>query len=151
MRAVSSIVAFLSVSALAMPAARAHVPLFTPRVSLSLALDWNALARRAHAAPAPQATIATTRRHTPPRLPLISVTPRPASAVAAPIPSRTTLETVAVGRVEGWARMLVTPSVASTNPNEAHRLRFRSVYAVPSVPYLGAYIMTVNVESDVLR
>jgi hypothetical protein len=133
-----------------MPAGRAHVPLFTPRVSLSLALDWNALARRAPAA-RPPATVAAPHRHTPPRLPLASVTQQPVSAVEPPIPSRTAPETVAVGRVEGWARMLVTPSVASTNPAEAHRLRFRSVYATPSVPYLGAYIMTINVETDVLR
>jgi hypothetical protein len=150
MRAVSSIVAFLLVGVAAMPQGRAHVPLFTPRVSLSLALDWNALARRAPTARS-QATVAAPHRHTPQRLSLTSVTQQPVSAADAPIPSRTAPETVAVGRVEGWARMLVTPSVAPTTPDEAHRLRFRSVYAAPSVPYLGAYIITINVETDVLR
>ena len=140
MRAPYATLAFL-LATLGIPAtARAHVPLFAPRVSLSLALDWNNLAVRAlHAPPRPTAP-STVHRHVVPRLAVTDGAPPPARA----------LDFEAVNRVEGWARTVMAPRYYSASPRQSSRMHFRAIYLNPYTPYLGCYGLTLTVETDAL-
>lgn len=143
MRALCSTVAFL-VSTLALGArASAHVPLLAPRVSLSLAIDWNEMVlARALAQPrGATATAAATlvRRH---RVPKLSVT----SGATTPLPPA--LGVAAYDRVERLARTILSPRYDS--PDAEHRRLFRSVYLTPYAPYLGCYGFNLSVETDAL-
>ncbi|MDB4966371.1 MAG: hypothetical protein JWN44_2060 [Myxococcales bacterium] len=141
MRALYSTSAFLLATlALAGPAL-AHVPVLAPRVSLSLALDWNNLVMRAlHAPPPPPASV-TTRRHV---IPKLSVTD------GAQTRSAPQLEVQAVSRVENWARSVVSPRYDSTNADAARRTQFRTMYVTPFVPYMGCYGLNLTVETNAL-
>jgi hypothetical protein len=114
--------------------ADAHVPLWAPRVSLSLALDWNKLAVTAIRRPRPDMP-KRVRRHTIPKL-----------TVTAAAPARAQLDVAAYGRVEGWMRNVLIPHYAA--PDVEHRRMFRQFYLAPYTPYLGAYGANLTVETD---
>jgi hypothetical protein len=137
MRALHAISAFLLATLLYGGRADAHVPLWAPRVSLSLALDWNKLAvdaiRRKPTAKAPPRA----RRHQVPPLTVTTVAPPRAERAVA-----------AYDRAQGWMRQLLIPSYV--NPDVDHRQSFRQVYVVPYTPYLGAYGVILTVEENVL-
>jgi hypothetical protein len=136
MRAAFIIAAFLLATLAATSAARAHVPLWAPRVSLSLALDWNKLARDAVTRPKPK-PVKKVARHLIPRLTVTA---------AAPAPNQ--LDVYAYGRAETFARSVLTPSYVEPNPD--HRQMFRQVYLFPYTPYLGAYGLILTVETNAL-
>lgn len=141
MRALCSTVAFLMATLELCAPASAHVPLYAPRVSLSLALDWNnVVLARALAQPTAEATAATiVRRH---RIPKLSVT----SGATTPLPQA--LDVAAYDRVERLARAILSPRYDS--PDAEHRRLFRSVYLTPYAPYLGCYGFNLSVETDAL-
>jgi len=116
--------------------AEAHVPLWAPRVSLSLALDWNRLAIEAIHRPKVCAP-ARARRHTIPKL-----------TVTAAAPPRAQLVVAAYGRVEGVMRNVLIPHYVE--PDVDHRQKFRELYVAPFTPYLGAYGLNLTVETDAL-
>ena len=139
MRAAAAIAGFLLVTLGLGGSARAHVPLWAPRVSLSLALDWNKLAVEAIRRPKDKAP-ARARRHV---IPALTVT-----AAAPPVAQ---LDVAAYGRIEGWARDIVIPHYVQ--PDVDHRQMFlRQFDLAPCTPYLGAYGFVLTVETDaVLR
>jgi hypothetical protein len=116
--------------------AEAHVPLWAPRVSLSLALDWNRLAVEAIHRPKPKAPTRA-HRHTIPKL-----------TVTAAAPARAQLDVAAYGRAEGWMRNILIPHYVE--PDVDHRQKFRQLYLAPYTPYLGAYGANLTVETDEL-
>lgn len=116
--------------------ADAHVPLWAPRVSLSLALDWNKLAVEAIKRPKP-GPAARAPRHVVPKLTVTAAAPAPAH-----------LDVAAYGRVETAMREVVIPHYI--NPQEGQRQLFRVVYATPYTPYLGCWGIMVTVEQNVL-
>lgn len=141
MRALCSTMAFL-VATLALGArAAAHVPVLAPRVSLSLAIDWNNVVLARALAQPKTATAAATivRRH---RVPKLSVT----SGASAPVPPA--LDVAAYDRVERLARAILSPRYDS--PDVEHRRLLRSVYLTPYAPYLGCYGLNLSVETDAL-
>ena len=117
--------------------ASAHVPLSTPRVSLSLALDWNKLAVEAIAKPKPQAP-ARVGRHAIPKLTVTTAAPAPPMQ----------LDFAAYGRVEVVLRDVVTPHYVQ--PDVDHRQMFRQFYFSPYTPYLGAWGFVLTVETNAL-
>jgi hypothetical protein len=136
MRAPSVIAAFLLATlGFASPAA-AHVPLWAPRVSLSLALDWNKLAVEAIQRPRKDTT-SRVRRHTIPKL-----------TVTAAAPARAQLDVAAYGRVEGAMRDVLIPHYVQ--PDVDHRVMFRQFYLAPYTPYLGCYGFNLTIETDAL-
>ena len=138
MRALSAIAAFLLASLVLTGRAEAHVPLWAPRVSLSLALDWNKLAITAIQSPKPKVP-PRVHRHTIPKLTVTAVAPAAAH-----------LGIAAYGRVEGLVRNVLIPHYVQ--PDVDHRQMFRQLYLAPFTPYLGAYGFNVTVETDaVLR
>jgi hypothetical protein len=137
MRAPYIIAAFLLATLTFTPSARAHVPLWAPRVSLSLALDWNKVAREAVMRPAPKPT-ARVKRHTVPKL-----------TVTAAAPPAYQIDVAAYGRAEGWAKHVLVPQFY-VQPDPDRREMFRQVYMVPYAPYVGAYGLTVIVETNAL-
>lgn len=134
MRAPSAIAAFLLSALVFTGRSEAHVPMWAPRVSLSLALDWNKVAVEAIAAPRPQPP-PRHHRHT---IPKLTVT------AAAPAPAR--LGLAAYGRVEGLVRDVVMPHYVA--PQVDHRQKLRQLYFAPYTPYFGAYGFVVTVETD---
>jgi hypothetical protein len=139
MRALASSLSFLVVIAALAGRARAHVPLFAPRVSLSLAFDWNKMARQAllHPERAPATVVA--RRHQPPRL---AMTSGPVTAAPPPLQR-------SVGRAELYMRVVLVPTYIS--PEEMRRTRmFTAAYVTPYTPYLGCYGAMLTVQSDAL-
>lgn len=136
MRALSAIVAFLLASLVFTGRADAHVPLWAPRVSLSLALDWNKLAVEAIHAPRPKAA-ARAHRHTVPKL-----------TVTAAAPAAAHLDVAAYGRVEGVMRDVLIPHYVQ--PDVDHRQLFRQFYLAPYTPYLGAYGFNLTIETDAI-
>jgi hypothetical protein len=139
MRALCTTAAFLLATLAFAPKARAHVPLCDPRVSLSLALDWNKIAREAITQPAPK-PVAHVARHT---IPKLTVT------AAAPATYQLGVAAAAYGRAENWARSVVIPQLY-VQPDLDRRQMLRQVYVVPSAPYLGAYGLMLIVETDAL-
>jgi hypothetical protein len=138
MRALSAIAAFLLASLVFTGRADAHVPLWAPRVSLSLALDWNKLAVEAIHAPKPKPA-PRAHRHTVPKL-----------TVTAAAPAAAHLDVAAYGRVEGVMRDVLIPHYVQ--PDVDHRQMFRQFYLAPYTPYLGAYGFNLTIETDaVLR
>ena len=119
--------------------AEAHVPLWAPRVSLSLALDWNKLAIAAlrELPTVKPGAPARVRRHNIPKL-----------TVTAAAPARAQLDVAAYGRVEGWMRNVLIPHYVE--PDLDHRQKFRQLYLAPYTPYLGAYGFNLTVETDAL-
>ena len=101
MRAPSLIAAFLLATLGFTGPAAAHVPLWAPRVSLSLALDWNKLAVEAIHRPKAD-TPPRVRRHTIGKL-----------TVTAAAPARAQLDVAAYGRVEGWMRDVLIPALCA--------------------------------------
>lgn len=140
MRALGSTLSFLIVAMAIGRPAQAHVPLFTPRVSLSLAVDWNKLALQAlhHPAPAPATVVA--HWHQPPRL---EVANGPAVAAAQP------MDVAAVSKVELYTRAVIAPSYQAPPALQQRRL-LRSAYLFPFTPYIGCYGMMLTVQSDAL-
>lgn len=136
MRASAAIAGFLLVTLGLGGTSRAHVPLWAPRVSLSLALDWNNVALEAIHRPKPQPP-ARVRRHVIPTLTVTSVAP-----------SLVQRDVAAYGRLEGWARNVVIPHYVQRDVDR--RQMFRQLYLAPYAPYLGAYGATLTVESDAL-
>ena len=136
MRALSATAAFLLATLLFTVRAEAHVPLWAPRVSLSLALDWNKLAVEAIHSPRPKPP-ARVRRHTVPKLTVTAAAPPPAHIAVA-----------AYGRVEGVMRNVLIPHYVQ--PDVDHRQTFRELYLSPYTPYLGAYGFVLTVETDAL-
>ncbi len=136
MRALPSIAAFLLAILGFADRAAAHVPLWAPRVSLSLALDWNKVAVAALRAPKPKPA-PRVHRHTVPKLTVTAEAPRAAQ-----------LSVAAYGRVEGFMRNVLIPHYA--NPDVEHRHMFRQLYLAPYTPYLGAYGVNFAVETDAL-
>lgn len=116
--------------------ALAHVPLFTPHISLSLALDWNKLAHEAIARPA-STPVAPARRHQVGKLTVTTAAP----------PSRQA-DTVVAARVEIWARSVLVPSYVK--PEVERTVLFRQLYVTPYAPYLGAFGANFTVETDAL-
>ena len=138
MRAVASTLAFLiAVTALA-ERAEAHVPLFAPRVSLSLALDWNKMAREALSRPVSPATVVA-RKHDAPKLAVTG-----AAVAATPDVARAT-----VGKIEAYTRLVVTPSYTASAEVQRGRL-FRAAFVMPYAPYLGCYGALLTVQTDAL-
>lgn len=136
MRASATIAGFLLATLGFVGRADAHVPLWAPRVSLSLALDWNKLAVEAIARPkAPKPPRAT--RHAVPKLTVTAAAP-PAAHVAV----------ATYGRVETWTRNILIPHYME--PDLDRRQMFRVVYVAPYTPYIGAYGLTLTVETDAL-
>ena len=136
MRALIGIVAFLLATLGSSGPASAHVPLWAPRVSLSLALDWNKLAVEAISRPKPRPAARTARRATP-TMPVTG---------AAPVLAQR--DVAAYGRVETWMRVVVTPHYAEPDLN--HRQMFRVFYFSPFTPYLGAWGAILTVETNAL-
>lgn len=136
MRALSAIAAFLLASLVFTGRADAHVPLWAPRVSLSLALDWNKLAVEAIHSPKPKPA-ARVHRHTVPKL-----------TVTAAAPAAAHHDVAAYGRVEGVMRDVLIPHYAEPDLN--HRQMFRVFYLAPYTPYLGAYGVNLTIETDAL-
>ncbi|HEX6839711.1 MAG TPA: hypothetical protein VF334_24200 [Polyangia bacterium] len=136
MRALSAIVAFLLATLVLTGRAEAHVPLWAPRVSLSLALDWNKLAVTAIHSPKPKVP-PRAHRHTVPKL-----------TVTAAAPAAAHLDIAAYGRVEGLMRDVLIPHYVK--PDVDHRQMFRQFYLAPYTPYLGAYGFNLTIESDAL-
>ncbi|HEX8954122.1 MAG TPA: hypothetical protein VF997_17660 [Polyangia bacterium] len=114
----------------------AHVPLWAPRVSLSLALDWNKLAveaiHRPKTPPPPRV-----HRHTIPKLTVTAAAPAPAQH-----------DVAAYGRVEGAMRDVLIPHYVQ--PDVDHRQQFRQFYLAPFTPYLGAYGAMLTIETNAL-
>ena len=136
MRAPSLTAAFLLATLGFTGPAAAHVPLWAPRVSLSLALDWNKLAVEAIHRPKAD-TPPRVRRHTIGKL-----------TVTAAAPAHAQLDVAAYGRVEGWMRNVLIPHYAE--PDVDHRQKFRQFYLAPYTPYLGCYGFNLTVETDVI-
>lgn len=136
MRAPSAIAAFLLATLGLAEAAHAHVPLWAPRVSLSLALDWNKLAVEAIHRPRP-AAVARAARHAVPKLTVTAVAPAAAH-----------IDVAAYGRVELWTRNILIPHYVQ--PDVDHRQKFRQFYIAPYTPYLGCYGFNLTVETDAL-
>lgn len=138
MRSLGSTLIFLIALAAVAGRAEAHVPLFAPRVSLSLALDWNKMARTALSRPAAPATVVA-RKHDTPKLAVTGATVATTADV-----SRAT-----IARVEAYARLVVTPSYTAPEPVQRERL-FRAAFVMPYAPYLGCYGALLTVQSDLL-
>lgn len=136
MRALPAIAAFLLASLVFTGRADAHVPLWAPRVSLSLALDWNKLAVTAIHSPKPKPK-PRPHRHTVPKL-----------TVTAAAPAAAHVGLAAYGRVEGVMRNVLIPHYVQ--PDVDHRQMFRQLYLTPYTPYLGAYGLSVTIESDAI-
>ncbi len=136
MRALPAIAAFLLATLVFTGRSEAHVPMWAPRVSLSLALDWNKLAVDALRAPKPKPK-PRAHRHTIPKLTVTAAAPRPAQ-----------LDVAAYGRVEGVMRDVLIPHYVQ--PDVDHRQMFRELYLAPYTPYLGAYGFNLTVETDAL-
>ncbi len=132
MRAPSAIPAFLLATLGLGGVAHARVPLFGPRFSLSLALDWNQLAVAAMRGPRACAL----RR------------PMPELTVTAAAPAHAPLELAAYGRVQGWMRDVLSPHYA--RPDADRSQRFHQLYVSPYAPYLGAYGLSLTVETNLL-
>ena len=141
MRALHSTFTFLAASLLFCGSAAARVPTLAPRVSLSLALDWNNLAIRALQAPPRPAVPVAVRRHTIPKMSVTSGAARPAAAQ---------LDAQAVGRVEGWARRVITPRLDRGATDAQRRIMLRAAYLTPYAPYVGCYGVNLNIETDAL-
>jgi hypothetical protein len=139
MRALGSTLAFLVAAAAVAGSAQAHLPLFTPRVALSLAIDWNKMALQALQHPAPPAETTVARHHQAPRLGVAG------PVVAAPPP----IDRAAVSKVELYTRVVVTPSYTAPTAVQETRL-FRAAYMMPYAPYLGCYGVMLTVQSDAL-
>jgi hypothetical protein len=138
MRALGSTLSFLVVLAALAGRAQAHVPLFAPRVSLSLAFDWNKLARQAllHPEPAPATVVARPRE--PARLAMTG----PVTAAPAPVQR-------SVDRAQLYMRVVFVPTYIS--PEQMRRTRmFTAAYMTPYTPYLGCYGVMLTVQSDAL-
>jgi hypothetical protein len=135
MRASAAIAGFLLVTLGLGPSAHAHVPLWAPRVSLSLALDWNKLTVEAIARPKVKAP-ARARRHAIPKLTVTAAAPAPVAQ----------LDVAAYGRIETWTRNILIPHYVQ--PDVDHRQKFRQLYLAPYPPYIGAYGFVVTVETD---
>jgi hypothetical protein len=116
--------------------ASAHVPLWAPRVSLSLALDWNKLGVEAISRPKPKAA-PRVGRHAVPKLTVTAAAPAPAQ-----------LDVAAYGRVEVALREVVTPHYVQ--PDVDRRQMFRQFYFSPYTPYLGAWGFVLTVETNAL-
>ncbi len=136
MRPLCATAAFLLVTVAYATTAQAHVPLWAPRVSLSLALDWNKVALEALSQPKPK-PVARVARHQVPRLTVTGAAPAPAQ-----------LGLAAYNRVEGTARQLLMPHYVE--PDAERREMFRQVYVMPYTPYLGAYGLVLTVETNAL-
>ena len=136
MRASASIAGFLMVTLGFVSSAHAHVPLWAPRVSLSLALDWNKLAVEAIARPKAKKP-ARVARHGVPKLTVTAAAPQPAHVAVA-----------TYGRVETWTRNILIPHYME--PDLDRRQMFRVVYLAPYTPYIGAYGLTLTIETDAL-
>ena len=136
MRAPAFIAGFLLATLGTGSQAHAHVPLWAPRVSLSLALDWNKLAVEAIHRPKAKAP-ARAGRHAIPKL-----------TVTAAAPPVAHLDVAAYGRAEQWARNIIIPHYVQ--PDVDRRQLFRQFYVVPYTPYLGAYGFVLTVETDAL-
>jgi hypothetical protein len=140
MRALCWIATFLlALLGVTLPAA-AHVTLSGPLVSLSVALDWNNLARRAVMNPRIPVTAPAARRHPLPRL---DVTSAPG---VEPPPQ---VGTAVYGRVETWVRKVVIPQYV-TPPDHERRFKLRTVYVLPFAPYVGCYGLNATFETDAL-
>jgi hypothetical protein len=138
MRASFLTVAFVLATAGLSGRAEAHVPLWAPRVSLSLALDWNKLAVEAiHREKTKPIAPPRVHRHTIPKL-----------TVTAAAPARAQLDVAAYGRLEGFMRNVLIPHYVE--PNVDRRQKFRELYLAPYTPYLGAYGVNLTVETDEL-
>ena len=137
MRAQSSTVVFLLASLGLSGPATAHVPLWAPRVSLSLALDWNKLA---------VAAVARPKRPAPPRVGRHVVPKLTVTSGAAPVLVQR--DVAAYSRCETWMRTVVTPHYAE--PDVDHRQMFRVFYFSPYTPYLGAWGAILTVETNAL-
>lgn len=137
MRALIGTVAFLLASLGFSGPASANVPLWAPRVSLSLALDWNRLAVEAISRPKTKKTTLRIGRHAIPKLPV---------TFAAPVLAER--DVAAYGRAETWMRVVVTPHYAE--PNVDHRQMFRVFYFSPFTPYLGAWGAILTIETNAL-
>src|SRR4051794_1300169 len=124
MRALFTTAAFLLATLASTPRASAHVPLWAPRVSLSLALDWNKLTRDAITRPAPK-PVSRVARHTVPKLTVTAAAPAPAQH-----------DVAAYQRAEQTARLVLIPHYVQPDPDR--RQMFRQFYIVPNAPYLGA-------------
>lgn len=136
MRALPAIAAFLLASLGFTGRAAANVPLWAPRVPLSLALDWNKVAVTALTTPPPKPP-ERVRRHTVPKLTVTMAAPAPAH-----------LDVVAYHRIETLVRDVAAPHYT---PRDAdYRRRFRRFTLVPFTPYVGAYGLGVRVDSDAL-
>jgi hypothetical protein len=123
---------------------RAHLPLFAPRVSLSLALDWNNLARRAIRQPRREVPPAPPARHRH-AIPPLGVTD------GAPAPEPVQHDVAAAARAEVWVRRVTVPQYVTPFNSDA-RFKLRSMYLVPFIPYLGCYGLSTVFETDaVLR
>jgi hypothetical protein len=119
--------------------AQAHVPLWAPRVSLSLALDWNSIARQAARQPKPKPLATKKPRHVIPKL-----------TVTGAAPALVQRDVAVYGRVEGWVRNVAIPHYVE--PDVDRRQMFRQLYLTPYTPYMGAYGLNLTVETDaVLR
>ncbi|MCU1281489.1 MAG: hypothetical protein JWM53_5035 [bacterium] len=136
MRALIGTAAFLMTCLGLSRPASAHVPLWAPRVSLSLALDWNKLAVAAISRPKARPA-ARVGRH---------VVPKLAVTAAAPAPAQ--LDVAAYSRVETAMREVVTPHYVE--PDVDHRQMFRVLYFSPYTPYLGAWGAILTVETNAL-
>jgi hypothetical protein len=141
MRALHSTLTFFATSLLLCGSAAARVPTFAPRVSLSLALDWNNLALRALQAPPRSAAPVAPRRHTVPKMTVTD---------GAVVPPAAQLDTQAVGRVEGWARSVVAPRLDPGTIDPHRRIMMRAAYLTPYAPYVGCYGVHLTVETDAL-
>jgi hypothetical protein len=136
MRALSGTLAFLLTTLVFSGLASAHVPLWAPRVSLSLALDWNRLAVEAISRPKGPLP-PRVGRHAPPKL-----------TVTGAAPVLVQRDVAAYGRAETWMRVVVTPHYAE--PDLDHRQMFRVFYFSPFTPYLGAWGAILTVETNAL-
>jgi hypothetical protein len=136
MRAFIGTVTFLMASLGFVGLASAHVPLWAPRVSLSLALDWNKLAVAAISRPKPPPPVRVGRH----AIPKLTVT-----SAALPRPQ---LDLATYGRVEVALREVVTPHYME--PDLDHRQKFRVLYFSPYAPYLGAWGALLTIETDAL-
>ncbi len=137
MRALHATLAFLVATAGLMARADAHVPLWAPRVSLSLALDWNKLAREAISRPRAVPVSPVSRR----RVPHLPVT----GAAAPTLPPR---DVQAYARTQEWMRVVLMPHYVQPEPER--RQMFRALYVTPFTPYLGAYGLMLTVENNAL-
>lgn len=136
MRALHTTLAFLLATLALTSRADAHVPLWAPRVSLSLALDWNKVAQAAVLQPKPK-PVPRVARHQVPKLTVTAVAPAAAQ-----------LDVAAYARAEEMARLLLVPHYVA--PEVDRHQNFRQLYVTPFAPYLGAYGLALTVETNAI-